>query len=195
MRRAAVAAMVLVIAALPAAAHGPGLGGTGFVGGLLHPLLVPAHVLVVVGLGLLCGAQDHGRVALVAMFAAGVVAGLAAIALAAGPSSAPLVLAGVALVAGAWTAWAKPLPAVAGWPLMSGAGAALGLDSPPEVADLAQATRMLIGTAIGATVALAVITGTTARLRLGWLRLGVRIAGSWVAASAMLVLALALAQG
>jgi hydrogenase/urease accessory protein HupE len=194
MRRATVAALVLAATAGSATAHAPAFGATGFAGGLLHPISVPAHVLVLAGLGLLAGQQAVGRMALLAMFALGVVSGLAAIVFAAGPSSAPLVLSAVAIVTGLWTASARPLPAVAGWPLMSVAGAALGLDSPPEVVDLATANRMLIGTAIGAVVALAVIVGIVAVLRRDWLRLGIRIAGSWVAAAAMLVLALALVR-
>jgi hydrogenase/urease accessory protein HupE len=195
MKRAALAALLLVTALGPAAAHAPALGGTGIVGGLLHPISVPAHALILVGLGLVAGQQAGGLLALVVMFALGLIAGLAAIAFAAGPSSAPFVLAAATMIAGAWTAAAKPLPPVVGWPLMSVAGAALGLDSPPDVVDLTTANLMLIGTGVGAVVVLAVIVATAASLQRDWQRLGVRIAGSWVAAAAMLVLALALAGG
>jgi urease accessory protein len=194
MRATTVAAMLLLAAAGPAVGHAPGFAETGLVGGLLHPVSVPAHVLALAGLGLLAGQQAYGRIALLMMFALGLAAGLAAIALAAGPSSANLVLTAVALIAGAWTASARPLPPLAGWPLMSVAGAAIGLDSPPETVVIRDANLMLTGTGLGALVALAVIAVATTTLRRDWQRLGIRIAGSWVAAAAMLVLALALAR-
>ena len=50
---------MIVVLALPgtASAHSGFAGATGFTGGLLHPLLVPAHILVVAALGLLIGQQ------------------------------------------------------------------------------------------------------------------------------------------
>jgi hypothetical protein len=61
------------------------------------------------------------------------------------------------------------------------------------------ATLTLIGTGIGASVALALIV-VAASLLIGmrkWIapRIGVRILGSWIAASAVLVLALRFARG
>ncbi len=55
MRRAALAAVILCLATAAAQAHTviPGIGG--FPGGLLHPLLVPAHALTLIALGLLAG--------------------------------------------------------------------------------------------------------------------------------------------
>jgi hypothetical protein len=54
---------------------------------------------------------------------------------------------------------------------------------------------MLIGTGIGACLVLAVVVVGTTRLTRAWQRIGVRILGSWMAASAMLVLALRFARG
>jgi urease accessory protein len=185
--------LVLAITASPAAAHAPGFGGYGFVGGLTHPVMVPAHLLALTGLGLLAGQQREGRVGLVTMFALGLAAGLLAIAFAAGPSSAHLVLIAAALMAGAWTASARPLPPVLGWPLMSVAGAAIGLDSPPETASLREANHMLFGTGLAAAAIPAALAALVAHLNRDWQRLALRIAGSWIAAAALLVLALALA--
>jgi urease accessory protein len=153
---------------------------------------VPAHLLALVGLGLLAGQQPDGRAALLVMFALGLVAGLLAIALAAGPSSANRVLIVAALAAGAWTAWARPLPPLVGWPLMSVAGAAIGLDSPPETASLSEANRMLAGTGLAAVAVPIAVAAAVSRAGGDGLRLAVRIAGSWIAAAAILVLALAL---
>jgi hydrogenase/urease accessory protein HupE len=47
----------LLLATDPAHAHDVVAGVGGFYGGLLHPLLVPAHVLALTSLGLLIGQQ------------------------------------------------------------------------------------------------------------------------------------------
>jgi hypothetical protein len=78
------------------------------------------------------------------------------------------------------------------------AGMALGLDSPPEAISIAVATTMLIGTALGASLALAlVVAGASYVGAQKWAapRIGMRVLGSWIAASALLVLALRFARG
>ena len=186
------AILLLTMAVSPALAHAPGFAG-GFTGGLVHPVVVPAHLLALIGVGLLAGQQAEGRAAFLTMFGLGLAAGLLAIAWAAGPSSANLVLTAAALVAGIWTASARPLPPVLGWPLMSVAGAAIGLDSPPETASLREANHMLIGTGLAAAAIPTALAAAVAHLNRDWQRLALRIAGSWTAAAAILVLALALA--
>ena len=71
-----------------------------------------------------------------------------------------------------------------------GIGAALALDSPPETTSIEEANLMLIGTGIGALSALGAAVGAALHLTRPWQHLGVRIIGSWIAASAILVLAL-----
>ena len=53
---------------------------------------------------------------------------------------------------------------------------------------------MLVGSGLGATAMLLVVVGCASRLTRPWHRVGLRILGSWIAASAMLVLALQLAK-
>ena len=59
MRPLVVIICMIVVLAIPdtASAHSGFAGATGFTGGLLHPLLVLAHILVVAALGLLIGQQ------------------------------------------------------------------------------------------------------------------------------------------
>jgi hypothetical protein len=90
------------------------------------------------------------------------------------------------LVAAAWT------PKLLAWLLAAIAGAALALDSPPQAVRIADAYAMLAGTAIGACAMLLVVAAIAGRANADWQRLGVRILGSWVAASAILVLAVQL---
>ena len=169
---------------------------SGLLGGLLHPLAVPAQALALLALGLLIGQQNDGRRLMpLAAFVAGLAAGLAAIALAVGPTSAAdVVLAGAAL-AGLLVAFAHPLPTLVAVPLAAIAGIALGLDSPPEVISVAAATVMLIGTGLGASLVLAIVAAATSYLSRACQQIGVRILGSWIAASAILVLALRFAHG
>ena len=157
--------------------------------GLLHPLLVPMHVMAVLALALLIGQQGWGRSA-VAVYVAAVLAGIAAIAGAFVPVRADESLLALAAFAGLLVALAWPLPRGLGWVLAAALGAALALDSPPESISLREANLTLAGTALGLTIALMLLVLGASRLRLGWQRVGARILGSWIAASAILVLAL-----
>lgn len=172
---------------------------SGLFGGLLQPLTQPAHALALLALGLLIG-QQRARCRLhpLAAFAAGLAVGLAAIRLGVGETPAGDVLLAAAAVTGLLVALARAVPALACALFAALTGAALGLDSPPQAISIAVATRVLIGTGIGASLAVAVVAtaagGVAARPRV-WPRTAVRILGSWVAASAMLALALRLARG
>jgi hypothetical protein len=69
------------------------------------------------------------------------------------------------------------------------AGAVLALDSPPQAVRIAEAYATLAGTAVGACAMLVVVAALAGHANADWQRLGVRILGSWIAASAILVLA------
>ncbi len=187
-------ALVLVLAwTQTARAHSPIVGVGGFYGGLLHPLLVPAHALSLLALGLFIGRQESRRGPTI-IFAAALIAGLGAVALAVGPTPAgEILLANTAVVAALVAlAFVPPRPVV--WLAAAVTGAALGLDSPPEEISIELATIVLIGTGLGACIALALVIGLTSYLRRDWQRLAVRIIGSWIAASAMVVLAVRLTR-
>ncbi len=167
---------------------------SGLVGGLLHPLAAPAHVLTLLAIGLLIGQQRSPLVPLAA-FLAGLVAGLSALALAVATTSAANLVLAAAAVSGLLVVLARPLPAFVSAPLAAIAGIALGLDSPPTAISIAAAIATLIGTGIGASLAVAIVAAGTSYLTRAWQQIGVRILGSWIAASAILVLALRFARG
>jgi urease accessory protein len=187
------AGMAAVLLAMPetASAHAV-FGVTGVFGGFLHALAVPSHVLAIVALALLIGQQGWGRGA-VAAYVVAVLAGLGAIALAIVPTLAEQALLVFAMMAGLLAALARPLPPAFGALLAAAVGLSLGLDSPPEAITLRDANLALIGTALGAATVLLVLVQGTSRLRRDWQRIGARIVGSWIAASAILVLALRVA--
>jgi urease accessory protein len=179
----------------PAAAHPALQGVTGFSGGLLHPLLVPSHLIAAVGLGLLIGQQaPHGARAAPVGYIAAVIAGLAAVALAYVPAIAEETLLGCAALSGLLAALARPLPQVMVVALAAATGLSLALDSPPDATSLAAGNRALLGTAVGAGILLVLVSEAASLLKRHWQRIGLRIAGSWIAASAILVLALRLAR-
>lgn len=191
----ALAIVAALLGADPVWAHPPPLGLTGFSGGALHPLFVPAHVLAITGLGILIGQQrpDWGKAAPLGYVAA-LAVGLAAIALAFVPRYAGEAVLVSALFAGILTAWARAWPEPVGSALAAAVGLSIALDSPPGVITIREANLMLLGTALGATILLLVVIFCASRLTRPWQRVGLRVLGSWIAASALLVLALQFAR-
>jgi urease accessory protein len=194
MGRAAFLIFALLAQCHPASAHAPIAGVGGFYGGLLHPVLTPTHGLALLGLGLLIGQQPAGnRLVPLLLFALGLGGGLLALAFAVGETQAGAVLlAGVAL-SGALVAASFRLPVWVLGPLAATMGAAIGLDSPPDVISIEEAIVMLNGTGIGALIALGLVVEGAARMARDWQRIGVRVLGSWTAASALLAIAVRVA--
>jgi hydrogenase/urease accessory protein HupE len=177
-------------AATPAMAHPPPLGLSGFSGGLLHPLFVPAHAMALLGLGLLIGRQQAwGRVAILSAVI-GLAAGLGVMTLGVVPVWMNEIVLGCALLGGASVALNRPLPEVVGCVFAVLIGFCIALDSPPEAISLSEANRMLLGTGLGAVALLVIAATAVGRLKTNWAQIAVRILGSWIAASALLVLAL-----
>jgi hypothetical protein len=164
---------------------------TGIIGGLAHPVSTPAHVVALTGLGLIAGRKFlPAGVAIIAAFALGLAAGLGAIAWGIGETPASdVLLAGAALCGLIAASHATVLVAYA-VPIALVCGIALGLDSPPEAILLHEAVAMLIGTACGAIGALAMIAYLASAIARWRQSIVLRVAGSWVAAIAILVLAL-----
>lgn len=164
-----------------------------FYNGLLHPLLVPAHMIALAGLGVLLGRQAPvtRRVAL-AVLVVGLVGGLAALAAGVGDINADLVVGAVAMLSGLLVASAMPLTSPVAAAIAAVSGGAVALDSPPDVVSLAAAYRTLAGTGFGAAAIVILIASGTARLTRWWQHVALRILGSWLAAVAMLSLALRL---
>ena len=170
-----------------------GLGA--FYGGLLHPVMTPTHGLGLLGLGLLIGRQPADQRRLPRrLFALGLAGGLVALALAVGETPANAVLLVAVAITGALVAAGFRLPALVLGALAGLMGAAIGLDSPPEVIAVEDAVVMLIGTGLGALIGLGVVIEVVARMARDWQLIGVRVLGSWTAASALLAIAVRFAR-
>jgi hypothetical protein len=158
--------------------------------GLLHPPATPTHALGLVALALLIGQQAGDRnLRPQIAFALALATGLVALALAAGETPAGALLLTATAISGVLVAAALPLPLWLVGALAAAMGLAIGLDSPPDVISLEEATFMLIGTGAGAMLALAVVVAIAGRMVRDWQRIAVRVLGSWAAASALLAIA------
>jgi urease accessory protein len=190
-------ALALVFSTAPqlALAHSAVQGVGGFYGGLVHPLLVPAHLLALLALGLLAGQQDppHRRAVMIS-FAAGLVAGIGAILAAYAFESVTSAVYALGVASGLLVALARPLPLILTGPLAVSTGAAIVLDSVPDEISMSAAFLALAGTGIGAYLLLMLVADVTAMATRASARIAVRVLGSWTAASAALVLALRFAR-
>jgi hydrogenase/urease accessory protein HupE len=175
-----------------ALAHAPIKGIGTFYNGVLHPVLVPAHLLTIFGLGLLLG-QHAPQASRVGWFSFVVAfwAGLAGTRL--GYAVPDVVLLALALCAGLLVALDRIGHLGIAFVLAAAAGFCLGLDSAPEGIAEGERWLALLGTATGGVLLISYVGGFAAGLVRPWQRIGVRIAGSWTAAGAGIVLALALA--
>ena len=174
----------------PALAHGSPIAGVGgLYGGLIHPVLVPAHALALVALGLLISQQSQGkRLAPLMVFGMALTVALVAIAFSIGEIAAGKVLLASVAISGTLVALAFPVPILILGPLAAVTGAMIGLDSPPEVNSIGEAIVILIGIGLGGCIGLAFVVECASYLTRGWQQMGMRVLGSWIAASAMLII-------
>lgn len=178
-----------VMFALPAQAHLNSTGLGPVYDGLLHFLMSPEDFVPVLALSLLAGLRgaQHGRRALFVIPAAWFLGGLAGLGVrVAAPH--PFVAAGWFLVLGALlaadaklslrltTAIAALLGLYHGY--LNGTG--MGLSTAAAVA--------LLGLVFAVFVLVALAAAFVVRLRVEWARIAVRVAGSWIAASGLLML-------
>lgn len=184
----AFAALALVPACARAHSPIPGIGA--FYNGALHPFVVPAHFMALLGLGLWIGRRG---IAVEAEAAITLLAGLAAGAALGGvvgwPGTDMAVLAGSAVVA-LIVALARPLPNWALVVVAAAIGLGVGLGSDPEGLSGSARWTTLAGTCLGAFIGSLWIAAITEFAKPPWLKIAVRVVASWVAASALLVLAL-----
>ena len=166
-----------------------------FQGGLSNPLLVPAHVLALCSLGLLIGQQPTAwRLGLLAAFAASLFVGISVVVAAFVVRDLDLAVLVVAAVAGLAVAAAHRLTIIVAIPLALATGVAIALDFVPQDISMLRSFLTLVGAAVACLFVVAIISTLAALARQDWQRIGLRIAGSWIAASAIMVLALRLAR-
>ena len=186
--RAFVAAAALL---LPAAAHAhlvnTGLGP--FYDGVSHFLFTPEDVLPALALALLAGLRGAraGRLALAALPGAWLVGGFVGLALPTVGSSVALTTLSFLLLGGLVAADARlrPVWVVA---LAMVVGLVHGYFNGSAMAEAKLGVLGLLGIATTVFVMTALAAALVAALRAPWTRIAVRVAGSWIAATGLLLL-------
>jgi len=188
--------VVLALFAFPGTAHAhttiKGLGE--FANGIVHPLTTPAHVLILLGLGLLAGQHPPLNLKpLMLVFAPLLAIALALTTTGLVQSVYPPILICLALGLGALVALAVPVPPLASRTLFALAALAIGFDSAVESNSTAAVVKTLLGTWL---IVVFVVCDLAYYVSLGagkkWIAVGIRVIGSWIIAISLLVLAFSL---
>jgi len=175
-------------------AHSPFKGLGDFINGLLHPLTAPSQILVIVGLGLLAGRRRPFNLkAPMAVFIALSGASLILATVGGIKSIHPAVLPGIALYVGALLVLDKNPGTLPFCALFAVGAVVMGLDSAVEAGPATAVIKALLGNWISLVVlvcdiAIYVSLGGEAK----WLKIALRVLGSWIIAISLLVLAFAL---
>jgi len=165
-----------------------------FVDGLAQ-FFIPTHLLAVAAVGVLAG-QGASRFpfAVFGASAFGLAVGSVMVAAALrGQNTAPMLL-GIAALFGIVIASAWPIPHRAIEIAASALGGILAFNAPPQAITIPSAVAEQVGTGVAMLATLALIAFIAMRADRPWQRIGLRVAGSWIAASAILALALRLAR-
>jgi hydrogenase/urease accessory protein HupE len=187
---------VCIFAATPAEAHLNSTGMGPIYDGLMHFLISPEDLAPVLALALLAGLRgaSYGRRALFVLPAAWLLGGL--IGLAATTDSAHPVVSAFwfLLLGGLLAADAKlSLQVITGLAALVGLyhgylnGTGLGLSG--------TSATVLLGLIFGVFVLVALAAALVVQLRASWAHIAVRVAGSWIAASGLLMLGWAVRRG
>ena len=198
MRRWLIGAWLAILAA-DGRAHAFSPDADHFYSGLSHAFIDPAQLLLLLALGLLAAQRDLGAARAIVM---GVPLGALTVSLLPGDPAMlgvmEAVVLGAAGTAGALVAWGRPLPRA--WLQGLAVAAALGLGT-VNGAELAREAWLaphlyLSGAALGILMVLVAAFVAASRLlefAREWTSIAVRVAGSWLLASSLLLLALAAA--
>ena len=157
--------------------------------------LQPTNLLALMALGLLAGRQGtRACIASGLLFAFGLLIGAIAIALALRDPPAAIALLAIAALAGVVVAAAWRPPLLVTGALTFAGGAALTLNAPPQAIMLGAAMASQLATGLGAVIAFTLVALIASQARARWHHVALRIVASWIAASAILALALRLAR-
>ena len=185
--------MALCSVALPASAqaHSAAAGVGDFWNGALHPVTTPTHVLILLGLGMLCGRQIPLRLKMpVLVFILVSAVSLALTATGWFAVVYPPILIAVVLALGVMLAldWDPPQSVLVA--IFASTALVLGMDSTVENGSPSIIAKTLLGTWMSLAV---LVVDVPIYISLGhelrWLRIAIRIAGSWITAVALMMLA------
>jgi hydrogenase/urease accessory protein HupE len=173
-------------------AHTPIQGIHNFYNGLLHPVLVPAHLLLLVAVGLFLGRQGAKAIQpALGVFVFSTVAGLTAAWFSIASENEAFILA-LSAVIGLVIAIAPKVALFWCGVIALLAGFLLGIDSAQEALSGKDKLVTLLGSGVAIYLLVLYLMALADHFNeKAWQKIGIRIVGSWVAASSLLVLALA----
>ena len=189
MKRVSWLSLLLMIGVPSAHAHLMNTGLGPFYDGLTHLFVTPEDLLPVIALALfagLCGPQSGRAVLFILPVAwlAGALVGASSDT----PVTLPVTTAIVTIAFGVLVAADRPLPLR----LVVGCAVVLGLlHGSLNGTDLGQQRALglsIAGVAVALFVIVSLLAGQVTSLRLAWTRIVVRVAGSWIAATGLLML-------
>ncbi len=178
-----------VMGALPAEAHLNSTGMGPFYDGLIHFLMSPDDIIPVLALALLAGLRgaNYGRRALFTLPVAWLIGGLVGLsATTAAPH--PLVAAAWFLLLGGLLAADAKVTMRVTTALASLLGLYHGYLNGTGMGQFSTAAVALFGLGFAVFVLVALAAAFVVQLRAQWTRIAVRVAGSWIAASGLLML-------
>lgn len=166
---------------------------------ILTALLLPAHLLAMAGGGLLLGQQGirHGARGGLG-FPGGLLAGLGLMHTGTSVGTAEVALLVLVAGCGGLLAWKASLPVWVSALLAAACGVLMGLNSAPSLIPGIQAGvvyAIMAGVAVAAILGMVLLTALGIALRGVLNGMVLRVLGSWITASAMMVLSLQLAPG
>ena len=184
-------AVVAVLWPAAAEAHSPIKGLGTFYSYMLHPVLVPAHALLLTALPLMLSQQGRDRAGRgIVLLALSLVAGLAVSGSGMLSSLGEPFLLASSLIIGGMVSLGRRLPGIVVLVTTAIVGLAIGLDSAPETSIMRDSALAYAGLTTGILFFATVICGLTVGLIEHWQRIAVRIAGSWIVAASVMVLAI-----
>ncbi len=193
-RIGAVAGLAILASPVSAQAHGAIPGLEGFTNGLLHPLFTPAHVLMMLALGLLISQRQPLDVRTPLGVFIPVFAGALLLTLhEAHREPAPWLVTGLVLVPAALVALDRAIPPWAMRLLFGVCAVVLGLDSAVETGTTGLRLKTLAGNWLVVSFLMFDVASYAIHAqRRNWTRIGVRVVASWMVAICLLMLAFAL---
>jgi hydrogenase/urease accessory protein HupE len=179
----------VLMSALPSEAHLNTTGMGPIYDGLMHFLMSPEDFVPVLALALLAGLRGaaYGRRALFVLPVAWLLGGLAGLS-AAAANPHPFIAAGWFLLLGGLLAADAKLPLRVTTALAALLGLYHGYLNGTGMGLFETAAVALLGLVFAVFVLVALAAAFVVRLRAEWARIAVRVAGSWIAASGLLML-------
>jgi urease accessory protein len=186
------AAAGLLLFATQAHAHSAARGIGDFYAGALHPLTSLEHVLPFLAFGILAGQQGQKAERVLAAFCLALLAGAALSLWIPGNPWVSVANLASSVAFGALVALARPLPGMLFYAIAIGFGLTHGFANGEGMAEGGKPYLFFPGVALAGLVVTAygfITTDWLLRRKIGWVRIALRVAGSWIAAIGILVLA------